>query len=188
MKKYWILIVIALLLIVGFVPFIKTGKTICPIRPPCYESKISIVDWIRYKDNLSDTNSVSVNLILNEFVDITSWKISGLSEWRAITLDPSSLAKYSKGNITVISKVFNEPEESSGPESLDKARRDEDQLIEAVKNRFNKNGWKLIVGPTELGFYQDYLYEKDGKPLVFSTGKRDAVVGGMYVSIQFLKQ
>ena len=137
MKKYWILIVIALILIVGFVPFIKTGQTICPSAPPCYEAAtISIVDWIRYKDNLKSNNKYgSVNKILSEFADLASWEISENStEWRVISFDTNHLAKYPKGNITTMIKTFNGPDGLSGPKGLDKARIEEDQLIEDRKS------------------------------------------------------
>ncbi len=129
------------------------------------------------------------NKTLLEFSDLTSWEITnGNSEWRAITLDQSYLAKYPSGSVTMMTKTFNGPPGFANPaEDLDKAGKAEDQLIAAVKARLSQNGWKLVASPNEAGFYQDYLYEKNGKPLVFSTGGRDAVIGGMYVSLQFLK-
>lgn len=50
-KRYLILIVIVLFIIGVFIPFMK-GRTICPTMPPCFEYKLSLFDWIRYRDNL----------------------------------------------------------------------------------------------------------------------------------------
>lgn len=67
MKKYWILIVIVLFIIGGFIPFMK-GRTICPFIPPCFEYKISLFDWIRYRDNLKSIKNIeNYNYVNSEY-------------------------------------------------------------------------------------------------------------------------
>ncbi len=54
MKKIWLLIIVALLIIISFAQFIK-GPTICPTVSPCFGSKISPVEWIRHRLNRADS-------------------------------------------------------------------------------------------------------------------------------------
>lgn len=51
MNKILLLGILVSVLIIIFVPFIKSG-TVCPTLPPCHESKISLFNWIRYRDNI----------------------------------------------------------------------------------------------------------------------------------------
>jgi len=59
------------------------------------------------------------------------------------------------------------------------------KLISDTKSKLQSTGWVQCKGPTEGGFYNYYLYVKSNKLLALHTGERDAVTGGMYVTIQF---
>ncbi|MDO8728899.1 MAG: hypothetical protein Q7K26_03285 [bacterium] len=123
--------------------------------------------------------------VLNQFKGLTSWTIDeNVSDWRPLDLDPSQLAKYPKGKTVMLSKAFNE-NGFSNPGDSEKAVSEQSALESSIKTTLNKNGWKFIAGPTEGGFYHGYLYEKNGKPLLLGIGTRDAVTGGMFISLQF---
>jgi len=122
--------------------------------------------------------------VIAEFQGLASWKVETLSDWRISDLSRSQLGKYPSGHIVVLGAFFNEYDSTD----VENAHTTETALIAATKARLIQNGWQLRAGPTEGGFYHDYLYEKNGKPLILSTGERDAVVGGMYVEVQFQDQ
>lgn len=124
----------------------------------------------------------------NQLKNLTDWKVEeNLSDWRLIDLDPSQLNKFSKGKIFEMSKGFNDTG-FPGPnveQQINQAKAKQTALENAVKKVLADNGWKFVVGPTEGGFYHDYLYVKDNHPLILQIGTRDAVIGMMYISIQF---
>ena len=55
MKKTIIIFAVFAIVFIGFIPFIK-GPIVCPFVPPCYTSKLSLVEWVRFKDNLKTTS------------------------------------------------------------------------------------------------------------------------------------
>lgn len=118
------------------------------------------------------------DVVYNQFKNLTTWKVDeNLADWKLISLDRSQLDKYNKGKIFELSKTFNESAEPDydGQKSLE----------QSVKKVLIENGWKFVAGPTEGSAYNDYLYVKDGHPLVLKSGTRDAVKGGMYVIVEF---
>ncbi|MBP9711683.1 MAG: hypothetical protein KBD55_01475 [Candidatus Pacebacteria bacterium] len=123
-----------------------------------------------------------------QFSNLAPWSYSEANDWSLAEMDQSLLQSFSKGKIVTMVKTFNGDSDIAGPDVnqwLTEQRADLIKLENSVKKSLDENGWKLTTGPTEGGFYHDYLYVKNGKPLVYSTGKRDAVTGGMYVKIQF---
>lgn len=125
--------------------------------------------------------------VLNEFNDLTDWRVRELSAWRVTDLNRDYLAQYKGGNIVELSKVFNAQvlRGRNIDRQLKKIAEDESTLIAAVRARLVQNGWQLVQGPPDCGPYQEFIYSKSGKPLILKTGARNAVIGGMYVSLQF---
>ena len=120
--------------------------------------------------------------VANQFQGLTDWTQTSETDWSLVEMNPSKLKPYEKGNLNVLSKTFNG---KNDPEDFVQAKTSEDALVTSVNTALSKNGWKLVAQPTEGGFYHDYLYVKDNHPLVVEVGTRDAVIGGMYVSIQY---
>lgn len=86
------------------------------------------------------------------------------------------------GKILLLSKTFN----GNGCQSDCSAEGvAQNNLIASVKTSLSQNGWSPVSWPTEPSFYTDYLYIKNGHPLILQVGTRDAVTGGMYVDIEF---
>lgn len=122
--------------------------------------------------------------VYNQFINLTDWKVEdNLSDWRLIDLERSQLNKFGKGKVVLLSKSFNQ----NGCQTDCTAEgKNQASLEAAVKEAFTENGWTLTAGPTEGGAYHDYLYVKDGHPLIMQVGTREAVTGGMYVVVEFL--
>lgn len=124
----------------------------------------------------------------NQFKNLANWKVEeNISDWRLVDLDRSQLNKYSSGKIFYISKSFNEAG-FPGPDvdqQMNQAASEQTALENSVKKALTDNGWKFVQGPTEGGFYHDYLYVKDNHPLILQIGTRNAVTGGMYVAVEF---
>lgn len=81
-KGYWILIVIILFIIAGLIPFMK-GYTVCPFIPPCHEYKISLFDWIRYRDNLKPReNRENYNYVNSEY----NFQLTLPASWKGFTV------------------------------------------------------------------------------------------------------
>ena len=142
--------------------------------------------------NTNPTNSTTFTwkeTVYTQFKNLADWRIEeNLSDWRTIDLDRSQLNKFPKGKIFQVSKSFNETG-FPGPnvdQQIQQAASDQQTLENSVKKVLTENGWKFVAGPTEGGFYHDYLYVKDNHPLILQIGTRDAITGGMYISIQFL--
>lgn len=144
------------------------------------------------QNNSGSTNSTTSTweeVIYNQFRNLTDWRIKeNLSDWGVIDLDRNKLDNFPKGKLFQISKSFNETG-FPGPnvdQQIQQAANELKALENSVKKVLADNGWKFVAGPTEGGFYHDYLYVKDNRPLILQIGTRDAVTGGMYVSVQFL--
>ena len=153
--------------------------------------------WVNYKIVMEKEISTSQNpnsyvptwkeTVYNQLRKISNWKEEDISDWQLVDLDLSYLGSFTKGNIFRLSKSFNETG-FPGPnvdQQIQYTANEQKALENVVKNVLADNGWKFTVGPTEGGFYHDYLYEKDNHPLVLQIGTRDAVTGGMYISIEF---
>ncbi len=129
--------------------------------------------------------------VLAQFQNLAFWSTEDkISDWRANTLDQTVFSKFPIGRVYRMTKSFNQdgftgPNFEGYEKQSNQARADQKLLEDNVRKALVDNGWQLTVGPSEPGFYQDYLYMKNGHPLVLSTGERDAVIGMMYVSIQF---
>jgi hypothetical protein len=121
--------------------------------------------------------------VYNQFKNLATWKEQGLSDWQLIDLDKVKLNGYEKGKVFELSKSFNDNGFAGG--NIDQAGAQQADLETSVKKVLTDNGWKYVAGPTEGGFYHDYLYVKDNHPLVLQIGTRNAVTGGMYVRIEF---
>jgi len=125
--------------------------------------------------------------VLSEFNNLTDWQESNPSDWQFAdytneTQHRSQLKKFLTGQIILLSKSFN----GKGCQSDCTAEGDkQNNLLTSVKTSLSQNGWSPVSWPTEPGFYTDYLYIKDKHPLILQVGTRDAVSGGMYVSIEF---
>jgi hypothetical protein len=138
--------------------------------------------------NLPAGDQAVKNSIYNEFKDLANWAVTDdTTEWQLSDLDQSKLQEFPKGRIFKMSKSFNEAgfEGNNIDEQIQKAEAEQNLLDNAVRNTLLNNGWKFVAGPNEDGFYHDYLYSKDGHPLIFQSGTRSAVKGGMYVMVQF---
>lgn len=156
--------------------------------------------WVNYKVALEkETPAVSIDptpytptwkeTVYNQLRKLSNWKAEeNISDWQIVDLDRSHLSGFPKGKIFRMSKSFNEAG-FPGPnvdQQIQQAADDQKALENVVKDVLADNGWKFTAGPTEGGFYHDYLYVKDNHPLILQIGTRDAVTGGMYISIQFL--
>ncbi len=126
--------------------------------------------------------------VYNQFKNLANWKVEeNISDWRLVDLDRSQLNKYSSGKIFYISKSFNE-KGFPGPDvdqQMNQAASEQTALENSVKKTLTDNGWKFVAGPSEGGFYHDYLYVKDNHPLILQVGTRNAVTGGMYIAVEF---
>jgi hypothetical protein len=129
------------------------------------------------------------DIVYNEFKNITEWKQSNLSDWQLTnytheTQHRNQLKIYGPGKILLLSKSFNRDGCKSDCSAEGKMQ---DNLVANIKISLSQqNGWTPVLWPTESSSYTDYLYVKEGHPLILQIGERDAVTGGMYVDIEFL--
>ncbi len=134
----------------------------------------------------SPTRSSRRKDALNEFEDLTHWSVKELSVWRLSSSTHTYMPQYKGGHIIELSRTFN-ARGFPGPDveaQLKKAWEDERALATAVRVRLPQNGWKLVREPPEPESYEQYIYARNGKALILGIGNRDALIGGMYVSIQ----
>jgi hypothetical protein len=114
-------------------------------------------------------------------------------EWRLREVNPglkNILDNFNATQIAVMTKTFNgrDDEEitSNTPnDPMEPYRLAQATLENKGKETLADSGWEYLAGPIEGGPYHEYLYSKNGHALILSTGKRDAVEGGLYVSIQY---
>jgi len=124
------------------------------------------------------TTDVSLN-VYNQLNNLTTWTIkNNQSDWLLQMLEPNQMTKYSKTNIVAMYKTFNE----NGTTTT--TATDENTFADSVKTLLANNGWTLRASPTEGSAYSAYLYENNNQPLILTIGTRDAVTGGMFVSVQ----
>ena len=122
--------------------------------------------------------------VYNKFINLTDWKVQdNLSSWNFAdyTYNDQRLAllkKYDSGKIVIFSKSFNE----DGNSPTDDRQK---VLEDSVKKVLSDNGWTAVAWPTEPGAYTDYLYVKGNHTLDYQVGNRDAVKGGLFVSVEF---
>lgn len=126
---------------------------------------------------VKEKNNIQAKDDLKTLKNLTDWKIQSATEWSTNNLDKRYLAPYPVTSTTRLYKVFNEDGE---PDYTGR-----NALEAKVKKVLVDEGWVLSGGPMEGGHYNQYLYVKNGVPLIFDVGTRDAVSGGMYVAIQF---
>jgi len=126
--------------------------------------------------------------VYNEFKNLAAWEQKSLPDWQFADYTYANerriqLKKHGTGKILMISKSFNKDgcQSDCSAEGIV-----QDNLVANIKTSLSQNGWVSISWPTEPSFYTDYLYVKDGHPLILQIGTRNAITGGMYVSIQFL--
>ncbi len=168
-----------------FYHLIFSGKT------KLSDTEKTILSTFKFTSNTQTQNPTWKDAVYNQFKNLAVWEVNeNLSDWRLVSLDQSLLNKYAKGKIFKLSKSFNGTG-FSGSDSDDinkqiqQAGLDQTALVSSARKALTENGWKLVASPTEGSAYNDYLYVKDNHPLVLQIGSRDAVKGGMYVSIQF---
>ncbi len=138
---------------------------------------------VKQPDNIPAQTTTWKDIVNNQFKNLTTWKEQSVSDWQLTDLDSVKLNEYENGKVFEMSKSFNDNGFAGG--DIDQVGSQQTALESSVKKVLVDNGWKYIVGPTEGGFYHDYLYVKDGHPLVLQTGTRSAVTGGMYIRIKF---
>ncbi len=155
--------------------------------------KIEIWRKIKETDEILSTFKFtdSKESTFDEFKKLTDWQTSRLVDWAVKDWDLVGpiLQKYSSEKVFLLSKSFNEKSLSGSSEQITQELQqegDDEQALEiAVRKVLFNNGWKLTLSPKEGGFYQDFIYTKNNKPLVLEIGTREAVTGGMYVMIEF---
>ena len=179
-----VVIIVILLGTVGYFAFVKKSE-------PTQQSNSTVTpsqDINTANTTRTNTKATWKETTYDQFKNLAEWKIDeNLSDWRLIDLDRNKLDQYSKGIIFQMSKSFNETG-FPGPDvnqQLEKADSDQRALENAVKKVLSDNDWKFVVGPSEGGFYHDYLYVKDNHPLILQIGTRDVVTGGMFDLIEF---
>ena len=94
---------ILVVFIIGFVPFIKSEK-VCPTIPPCYEARISLFNWIRYRDNFKPENSENHTYVNNDY----NFQLTLNSAWKGYKVEVESLSS----NLGDASLVFKVPTKS----------------------------------------------------------------------------
>lgn len=140
------------------------------------------------ESNTQSNNQIDwKNTVLREFSGLTDWLQSNPSDWQLVdytdeTQHRTQLKKYGTGKILLLSKFFNGNGCQSDCSAEGKAQ---DNLVASVKAALAQNGWSPVQWPAEPYFYMDYLYVKDGHPLLLQVGTRDAITGGLYVDIEF---
>lgn len=184
-----------------YVPPGKTYKDVCPYGQGYYESSgTTLEDYKKqqaeqYNRNAQTSSSTQSavqtpnwkDMVLGEFGNLADWQQTNLSDWRFAddtynTQHRTQLKKYGTEKILLLSKSFNANTCQSDCQAEGIAQNN---LETAVKTTLSQNGWKAVSWPSEPGFYSDYLYVKDGHPLILQIGTRDAVTGGMYIRIEF---
>lgn len=127
------------------------------------------------------TASVGIDTF-SQFENITSWTVTeDFVVWKnyyALSQNINDrLKKYSDGQMVALSKTFN-------PNSIEQKN-----TIDAVFASLTQNNWKRIADSYATDFvrFDQYLYEKNSKPLILTIEKTQFEKEQMIVQIQFLK-
>jgi len=145
-----------------------------------------ILDSIKFTTSTTQDSNWKDNVLFS-FNSLADWQESSPSDWQFAdytyeTQRRTLLKKYGTGKILLLSKTFN----GKGCQTDCYAEGvAQNKLLASVKSTLSQNGWTPISWPTDPNFYTDYLYLKEGHPLILQVGTRDAVTGGMYVDIEF---
>jgi hypothetical protein len=121
--------------------------------------------------------------------DLTDWQVEeNVTDWYLADIDRSELDAFGDGTIFRMTKSFNENGFSGSDvdQQIQDASEELTALWYAVDTALYHDGWTLTLEPATTGPYHDQLFVKDGHPLIMQTGRRDAVMGGMYIMVEFL--